>query len=88
MSNNNQPDKQIEEEKEEKDSEEYEEEEEESEESEENDKKENEKEEEEDEYNFNIPIEQDLSDYFLRPRKLKPKSKQKTELEPESIPKI
>jgi hypothetical protein len=63
MSDNNQPDKQIEKEKENKDSEESE-----------------ESEEEEDEDNFNIQIEQDLTDYFLCPRKPKQKPKPKSEL--------
>jgi hypothetical protein len=61
MSDNNQPDKQIEKEKENKDGEE----------SEESDEEEDE--EEEDEGNFNIPIQRDLTDYFLHPRKPKPK---------------
>jgi hypothetical protein len=62
MSDNNQSDKQIEKQKENKDGEDSEE----SEESEENENKE-----EEDEDNFNIPIQRNLTDYSLRPRKPK-----------------
>jgi hypothetical protein len=67
MSDNNQPDKQIEKEKGNKDGEESEE----SEANEGSEENENEEEEEEEEEIFNIPIQRDLSDYS-HPRKPKP----------------